>query len=215
MMKFFRTLIILIIINIIQLSECHYRIINHGPVSPKIISYSRNRRSLPQSSIIISLGNWTLKTQLKNSVILPNDIEINYVNLTVTKTVKISRINCENVQGRVINIKNSWTIITICENDFYGFLNADSRHFVVEPQQNGSHYLQEFEFGGYEGLRGKREVFEKYWNLTGDTFEIDESDSEDYYEEDGENYFSARTWTRANISSEFFQIQRILELNYA
>ncbi|XP_015115584.1 A disintegrin and metalloproteinase with thrombospondin motifs 2 [Diachasma alloeum] len=195
----FTTVIILITLNAIEFSDSRYQIINHGPINPKIISLPRNRRSLPdESSIIFSLGNWTLENQLRNSVIFPDDAEINYINSAVTKSSKSTRISCKNFRGQVQKIKKSSTIVTICDNDFYVVFNIGNRNFVVEPGQNGEHSLGEIKF---VGVRERREV-EGFWNLTGDTFEINESGNvEDIYESNGENFFAARTWTRTNGSS--------------
>ncbi|XP_011305671.1 A disintegrin and metalloproteinase with thrombospondin motifs 2 isoform X2 [Fopius arisanus] len=196
MSQFVITLVIIMIVtavDAIKFSESH-RMTSHGPVDPRIIS--RSRRSLSDKSVVISLGNWTLKNQLDTSLIIPNHAEINYVTSTVTVSSKISGVSCENYRGSVEGIKKSFAILTICGDDFYVVFSVDDRNFVVEPRINGRHLL-----GEIEGRRGRREAGD-FWNLKGDTFEInDKGEAEDIRDGEGENFFSARTWTRTNGTS--------------
>lgn len=209
-------------------NQNNFQIINKSFQSPKILKQTeiRPRRWTDAKSVVhVSIENWILKTQLNNHLIVSSNFTISWIahNESIIPTVA-SQENCQVLQGYIEDNENSLVIMTICGDNFYVFFQLDNRSFAVHPTNNGSHILKEtkLEMINESPANQSRKIIKrdsiyysmkKLYNLTGDTFNLDEDilgptnverqpdkQGEDYA--NGPNYFSDGMWIKSENSSE-------------
>lgn len=197
-------------------------------ISREEIRRRRSLRDIDKDSIFISISNWTIRTKLNSALIIPPYFDIDWIQSDRTRTEKSTfPLNCQAVHGSVENeknIDNSLIVMTICQKEFYGLLLIDNRYYFLQPIANGRHVLYEDGdinwksvkennslalFRKNEEIRRmkrqeKKENLDKFYNLTGDTFEIEnakvliDAESERNLEDEPNYqevaYFYDKTW---------------------
>lgn len=128
-------------------------------------------------------NNWLLELQTENNLIVPKNVKVQWINDKITTDTLIS--NCEYTSGTLLDVENSFSALTICNNDINGYFNVDNEIYFVQPLLNSTkneHILYQNSLN-----RKKRSIYFydnnannnvqnvkkwEYFNLTGDVIDI-------------------------------------------
>lgn len=126
--------------------------------------------------------DWVLELQSKNNLIVPEHVQVQWINDKRTSRTLIAY--CEYTSGIVSDAKNSFTVITICNNNINGYFKVDNEIYFIQPLNSSSnqHVLYKNSLNRRKrsmipttddrnNNKNNEEKWE-YFNLTGDVIDI-------------------------------------------
>lgn len=168
---------------------------------------------------IVELGDWVLELDVNHNLVLPSRFASEWVSedLTVQQRPK----KCDYNRGVVRGLSTTSTVaMAVCESEITGFVLIPGAVYFIQPfnASSNSHVMYKSTIfkSPFKSKRdtsivdGSNESSQKweFFNLTGDTIEIDEAENdtiEEPEENEGENSMKNVTktrWWREQIDSE-------------
>ncbi|XP_031850064.1 A disintegrin and metalloproteinase with thrombospondin motifs 3 isoform X2 [Nomia melanderi] len=179
-------------------------------VYPRIIANEnvRGKRStdkmLDDGSVVIEIGNWTLRTVASDRMVLDTGFKVDWVYSGRTRSeVHGGRYDCQFREGSLDETDDSTVVVTLCDEDVYAVMVTGGAAFFVEPLVDGKHVMYESSsvgwwssredsgvvslrrLAGYENEKSKRRRRDatdhstrEFYNLSGDTFDMDYPEAE-------------------------------------
>lgn len=173
-------------------------------VRPRIIDGVVRRRRDINSNVyyeeenklkIVELGDWVLELNINHNLLLPPQLAGEWVSGDSTVYQRLKQ--CDYKQGLVQGLGTTSTVaMAVCGSEITGFVLIPGAAYFIQPfdRSNGSHIIYKSKiFKPPFRIKRAASVIDElnettqkweFFNLTGDTIEIDELDSEITEEDD-------------------------------